>query len=74
MKTIIWLLYLSLVVYCLLDGLHTMLLLEHGIEEANPIMVFLIDYIGTWAMFAFKMTWLGLLGLLLARYTHRLTR
>jgi hypothetical protein len=74
MRTITWLLYLSLCVYCMLDGLHTVILLEHGIEEGNPLMSFFIQNVGIWSMFAFKMTWLGLLGILLYRWMNAWTQ
>ena len=70
MKTIIWLMYAALSIYCLLDGIHTAILLDIGFEEANPLMSFFVEYVGMWSMFAMKVTWLGLLGVFLLRYTR----
>lgn len=46
-KTIIWLLYTIIVVYSILDGIQTVMLLSLGVEEGNPIMAWLIEVTGT---------------------------
>ena len=54
---IIWLMYLTLSVFCVLDYFSTKALLEFGYTEANPILLLLINsgtdfehtlYIKTW--------------------------
>lgn len=47
MKLIIWLLYSAVVVYSLLDGVQTIMLLNFGAQEANPFLAWLIEKTGT---------------------------
>ena len=47
MKTIIWLLYSAVVIYSLLDGAQTIMLLDLGAQEANPFLRWLIEKTGT---------------------------
>jgi len=49
----VFVLAVLLLVLTLVDGLMTVELLDHGFEEANPVMRFLLDR-GTWAFFAGK--------------------
>lgn len=49
----VFVLAVLLLVLTLVDGLITVELLDHGCEEANPVMRFLLER-GTWAFFAGK--------------------
>ena len=53
-KTIVWLLFLLLVVYNIIDTLQTIMLLELGEGEANPIYQMLINTHGTGVIWVVK--------------------
>ena len=42
-KYVVWFMYFTLCIYCMLDVYHTMLLMTLGTDEANPLLQFLID-------------------------------
>ena len=69
MKTIIWLLYITVVIYVMLDGVHTKMLLDLGAKEVNPILNWLIAYTGTvYVIFYVKAATLLFLLILLTKY------
>ena len=60
------LLYLALAVFCLIDHFQTVALIEVGFEELNPIVLWIIGGNQDWdRLLIYKITSLGLLGLLL---------
>jgi hypothetical protein len=65
---IIWLLYLALAVYFILDAYHTQLLLAHGHVELNPLLRVMINEVGIWLMYVYKILLLILLGCFLYKY------
>lgn len=44
---IIWIMYIVLMVYNILDFVQTLMLINLGVGEANPIMIFAMDLLGT---------------------------
>lgn len=65
---IILLLYLTLCVFVMLDGVHTAIWVTIDIKETNPIQNWLITNYGIESMFAFKLIGLLVLGYLLYIY------
>lgn len=72
-KYILWLLYIALFFYCVVDAYQTKLLLELGAYEMNPFLRWLMDVTGTWlSMLFFKLFLLLGLGILLIKYNQAL--
>ena len=47
MKMIIWLLFVAVAIYSMLDAIQTKMLLDLGATEVNPICCWLIETTGT---------------------------
>jgi len=47
-KFILWLLYITLFFYCVVDAYQTKMLLDLGAYEYNPLLRWLMDVSGTW--------------------------
>ena len=55
MKVIIWLLYGTVVIYSMLDGVQTVMLLSVGAKEINPLLSWAMELTGTvYVMFYIK--------------------
>ena len=66
-KAIIWLMYITLCIYCILDYFQTVALISAGYVEANPIVVWIVNQSGDWEYLLYiKIFWLSILGILLA--------
>lgn len=69
-KTIVWLLFGLLVVFNVVDALQTIMLLDLGEEEANPIFVALIGEFGVGSLWWFKTLMLCLLAAVILWDSH----
>jgi len=71
MRLIIWLLYVTVFIYNILDYHQTRLLVEHGAKEINPIINWIVNINGNWenALY-FKLILLTILGIYLFYYLH----
>jgi len=62
-RTIVLMLYLVIVVYCLLDSYHTFQLFRLGAKELNPLLRRLMEISGTEGVIVWvKVFWLAVLG------------
>ena len=61
-----WMLYICLVPFVVVDHYQTKALVEFGLEEANPVVLWLIGESQNWdALLYYKVVALSILGLLL---------
>jgi len=68
-EMILWLFYITICIYSVLDLYQTKLLLDLGAVEANPILNWLMLKTDSWLSIGyFKGFWLSLLGVSLYRY------
>ncbi len=68
-RLIIWLLFIEMLIYNILDAWHTKLLFSMGAYEVNPIMKWVICETGTVnSVFAVKISLFLVLGLFLLKY------
>jgi len=66
-KATIWLMYITLCIYCILDYFQTVVLVNAGYTEANPVVVWIVSTTGSWEYLLYiKIFWLSVLGVLLA--------
>lgn len=71
MIVLMWLFYITIVVYSMVDAFQTRILLNMGMIELNPILNWLIIKTGTVnSIFIYKSFWLGLLLTLLILKTR----
>jgi hypothetical protein len=72
---IIWMLYFTVVIYNTADTLQTIVLIEFGVSEANPIINAIAEQTGmVWAIVLFKLLWIIPLGVCLFAYTGQNTQ
>jgi len=72
MKTIIWMLYLALSAFCILDHFHTVALIESGAEELNPVVLWIIGNNKNWInLFYYKLTLVLFIGFMLFIYLKK---
>ncbi len=70
---IVWLLYIIIIFYNLIDATQTMMLMDLGVGEANPVMRYFIQMTGTpYTIFIVKLLPLILLGIGLNLYQKTL--
>jgi len=70
MRLILWLMYVTILAYNIMDYIHTLMALKLGIEEVNPILVYFIELLGTnHAIGMVKLVPTILLGVLLVVYS-----
>ncbi len=70
--TIIWALYIALIFYNMVDAWQTIMLLNLGAEEVNPILDYFINLSGTdYSIFAVKAVPIVILGVLLIIYQRQ---
>ena len=66
MILLMWLFYIVIMFYSIVDGIQTKMLLAMGATELNPILSWLIIKTGTVnSIFVYKSFWLGFLLILL---------
>jgi hypothetical protein len=72
MRFIIWLMYIVLSIYCMLDYFLTVALIQTGCIEINPVIIWLIGKDKNWInIFYTKGSLLILLGVLLFIYLRK---
>jgi hypothetical protein len=72
MRFIIWLMYIALSIYCMLDYFLTVALIQTGGIEINPVIIWLIGKDKNWInVFYTKGSLLILLGVLLFIYLRK---